>query len=255
MPRLISIRKILQASLLRQVSMRFSVFTLFPDLFGPCFDHGTLGRACEKGLISYDIHDIRKYGIGNYRQVDDEPYGGGSGMIIRPEPIFQSVMAAAEIDFSGIENLKKRASVVLLSPSGAKFNQKMADSLAKENWILLICGRYEGVDGRIEEKLCTHVISIGDYVLSGGELPAMVLMESVARLIPGVLGNEASIISESFSEGLLEHPQYTRPFDYMDMKVPEVLVSGNHKAVDEWKREASINRTRFFRPDMIEKDG
>lgn len=225
--------------------MRFEVFTLFPEVFTPYLATGVLGKAAQSGLLSCRLHNIRDYASDKHRTTDDEPYGGGGGMVMKPEPLF-----AAVEDVLG-EQLPS-VPVILLTPQGKVFNQKMAVALARLPRLALICGRYEGFDERIREHLVTDEISIGDYVLSGGELPALVLIDSIARLIAGVLGDEYATENDSHAEGLLEYPHYTRPADFRGWKVPEILLSGNHARVAAWRREQSLQRTLRRRPDLIE---
>jgi tRNA (guanine37-N1)-methyltransferase len=222
--------------------MMIDILTLFPDMFQGPFDMSMMWKAKDRGLVDIRIHDLREFGLGSRRQVDDIPYGGGPGMVLKPEPIFAAV-----------EKLKSdnpSAKVILLTPSGQPFNQAMAGELAKAKGLILICGHYEGFDDRISAIVDQHV-SIGDYVLTGGELPAMVITDAVVRLIPGVLGDDNSAIEETFSEGLLEYPQYTRPEDFQGMKVPEVLLSGHHGEIEKWRREQAEERTKQRRPDLL----
>ena len=220
--------------------MRIDVITLFPELFGPHLRTSLLGKAIEQGAVTIGLHDLRRHGLGRHRSVDDTPYGGGAGMVMRPEPIFAAV-----------EELKRADSyVVLLSPRGTLFQHRVAARLAELEHLILICGRYEGVDERVAEHLCDEEISIGDYVLSGGELAALVVIEASTRFVPGVLGNPDSLASESHEAGLLEYPQYTRPAEFRGWKVPEVLVSGHHREVAEWRRLRSEELTHERRPDL-----
>jgi tRNA (guanine37-N1)-methyltransferase len=225
------------------VAMEFHIITLFPEMFESPFRGGMVGRAIEQGIIVVKPHPLRPYGLGNYKQVDDQPYGGGSGMVMRPEPL------AAAIDAVMGERPQLRR--ILMTPQGAPITQKKVRQLAAlKPGLLLIAGRYEGVDERVR-AMVDEEISIGDYVLSGGELPAMVLIEAVARLQPGVLGNPDSIEEESFSAGLLEYPQYTRPEEFRGMRVPEVLLSGDHGKIRAWRDEQARRRTAERRPDLI----
>lgn len=220
--------------------MRIDVVTLFPQLFGPHLTTSLLGKAIQEGTVSVELHDLREHGLGRHRSVDDTPYGGGAGMVMRPEPIFEAV-----------EKLRQdRSHIVLLSPRGAVFDHQVATRLAQVEHLILICGRYEGVDERVSRHLCDEEISIGDFVLAGGELAALVVIETVTRLVPGVVGNEASLTSESHAAGLLEHPQYTRPPEYRGWSVPEVLLSGNHAEVERWRREQAERITVQRRPDL-----
>jgi tRNA (guanine37-N1)-methyltransferase len=221
-------------------ALRIDVVTLFPDLFGPALAAGVLGRAVERGIVAVDLHDLREHGLGRHRQVDDTPYGGGAGMVIRPEP-----MAAALAPI--------RADVVpilLLDPAGERMTDALARELAALPRFALVCGRYEGVDERVRAWVDREV-SIGDYVLTGGELPALVVIDAVSRLVPGVIDPDSSA-GDSFATGLLEHPQYTRPEEFDGMRVPPVLLSGNHGEVAAWRRREAIRRTRERRPDLLE---
>lgn len=223
--------------------MRFDVITIFPEIFRGVFEFGIIRRAVEAGLIEIRVHDLRDYAHDRHRTVDDRPFGGGAGMVMKPEPLFRSVEAVT----AGAQGAK----TVLLSPQGRLFNQLIAEEFAREDFMVLVCGRYEGVDERVVEHLSDEV-SIGDYVLSGGEIPAMVVIDAVTRLIPGALGSEQSAARESFSDGLLDHPQYTRPPEYRGMKAPDVLQSGNHQEIERWRRRKAIEKTLRRRPDLIE---
>ncbi|MFA6981663.1 MAG: tRNA (guanosine(37)-N1)-methyltransferase TrmD [Patescibacteria group bacterium] len=206
--------------------LRFDIITLFPELFEPFLKRLPLRKAIEKELIEINLWDLKKYAIDKRGTVDDKPYGGGAGMILMIEPIYKALEAISDKDI-----------VIALSPSGERYNQQMARELSKGSQVTLICGRYEGMDERVMENLTTKVVSIGDYVLSGGEIPAMAIMESITRLLPGVLEKEEASIDESFSEpDIKEYPQYTRPEDFKGMKVPDVLLSGNHKEIEEWRK-------------------
>ena len=228
--------------------VQFHVLTLFPDIFQSPLAHGVVGRACESGLIKISLHDIRAYANDRHRTVDDYAFGGGPGMLMKPGPIFDGVM-----DLKQSGNLLDDVPVVLLTPQGRTLTQHIVEDLAVQDDIVLICGRYEGVDSRVHQHLATDEISVGDYVLSGGELPAMVLIEAVARLVPGVLGSIESSQDDSFSKGLLQEPQYTRPSDYKGWTVPKILLSGNHAEILKWRRRESIRRTLDKRPDLLEK--
>ncbi|MBM3131568.1 MAG: tRNA (guanosine(37)-N1)-methyltransferase TrmD [Chloroflexi bacterium] len=224
--------------------MHIDVLTLFPKMFGGPFDESIIKRATEAGLVKLALHNLRDWGIGKHHVVDDAPHGGGAGMVLMPEPLFAAVEAIkgdAEIP------------VILLTPQGRLFNQRVAQELAAHERILLVCGHYEGVDERVREHLVTDEISIGDYVLTGGELPAMVVIDAVVRQLPGVLGSEESAREDSHSGGLLEYPQYTRPASFRGWDVPEVLLSGHHARITKWRREQSILRTLKRRPDLLEK--
>jgi len=220
--------------------MRIDIITLFPPMFGSVLSASLLGRGIESGVLEVNVVDLRPYGLGKHRSVDDEPYGGGAGMVMRPEPIF----AAVE------EIRREQSHVILLSPRGSLLRHAAVARLAEREHIILICGRYEGVDERVSEFLVDEELSIGDYVLAGGELAAMVVVESVSRFVPGVMGNRVSLESESHSRGLLEYPQYTRPAEFRGHPVPEVLLSGHHGQVERWRREQSERLTRERRPEI-----
>jgi len=224
--------------------MRFDIITIFPEMLGGVFDFGIVRRAVESGLIEISVHDLRDYTFDRHRQVDDRPFGGGAGMILKPEPLVRAIEAIA--------GGPGEASTVLLSPQGRLFGQRMAEEFSRKARLVLICGRYEGVDERVIEHWIDDEVSIGDYVLSGGEIPAMVVVDAVTRLIPGALGCDESALRESFSDGLLDYPHYTRPAEYRGMKVPDVLLSGNHAEIDAWRRGRSIQKTERCRPDLIE---
>jgi tRNA (guanine37-N1)-methyltransferase len=222
--------------------MHFDIFTLFPDMFQGPFAESILKRAQERGLLSIALHNIRDITTDKHHIVDDYPYGGGAGMVMKPEPIFAAIEAVYE---SG--------PIILLTPQGRLFNQQIARALAQEQRVTLLCGHYEGIDERVRQHLVTGEISIGDYVLTGGELAAMVVVDVVSRLIPGVLGADASIQEESHSENLLEYPHYTRPPEFRGWRVPDILLSGHHAQVARWRRKESLRRTRQRRPDLFEK--
>lgn len=226
--------------------MRIDILTLFPGMFRGPFAESIIKRATEQGLVEIHICNIRDYTHDSHRTADDYPYGGGHGMVMKPEPIFEAVGTVLAQDV-------RRGPVILLTPQGRLFRQDVASQLARQERLLLICGHYEGVDERVHEHLATDEISIGDYVLTGGELPAMVVVDAVVRLIPGVLGASASLAEESHTQGLLEYPQYTRPAEYRGWRVPEVLLSGNHQEVARWRRQQSILRTARHRPDLLTK--
>jgi tRNA (guanine37-N1)-methyltransferase len=227
--------------------MKIDVLSLFPSMFSGVFGESILKKAQEKGAVSYNVVNFREFADNKHGQVDDYPYGGGAGMVLKPQPIFDAVESLS----SGEEN-KKRPRVILLCPQGERFNQKKAEELAEEDHLIFVCGHYEGYDERIREHMVTDEISIGDFVLTGGELGAMVVIDSVVRLLPGVLGNEDSPVLDSFSSGFLEHPHYTRPSDFRGMKVPQELISGNHKLIEEWRERESLRRTYERRPDLLE---
>jgi tRNA (guanine37-N1)-methyltransferase len=224
--------------------MRFDIITIFPEIFSPFLKTGILERAISNGLVNIHIHDLRNFTDDPHKTTDDYPYGGGAGMVMKPEPIAKAIEQAK----SG-----NPSNVVYLTPQGKLFNQEYAEDLSKRDGLILLCGRYRGIDERIRELFIDEEISIGDYILSGGEIPAMVIIEVVSRLIPGVLGNEASLEEETLSQYLLDSPQYTRPPEFMGLKVPDVLLSGNHKEVEWWRREIAIERTRKKRPDLYKK--
>ena len=230
--------------------MRIDIYTIFPSIFSSPLEEGLLGKAIQRGIVEVFVHDIRAYAAGRHRQVDDAPFGGGPGMVMKPEPVFEAVTGTLGYGLEEVERLKEEVRVVMLTPRGERMDQAKAAELAAEPHLALICGRYEGVDERVLEHLCTDALSVGDYVLSGGEFAALVVVEAVTRLVPGVVGNEESLQEESFSGGLLEYPQYTRPQEYRGWKVPEVLLSGDHKAVEDWRREAALQWTKKMRPEF-----
>jgi tRNA (guanine37-N1)-methyltransferase len=224
--------------------VHIDILTLFPQMFQAVFDSGIIKRASEQKLVSLNVHNIRDYTHDKHHTVDDYPYGGGAGMVLKPEPIFEAV-----------ESIKGDSDVpvILLSPQGRLFSQQIAEELSRYSRLILICGHYEGVDERVSQHLATDEISIGDYVLSGGELAAMVVIDAVVRLLPGVLGSAASPLDDSHVGGLLEYPQYTRPASYRGWSVPEVLLSGNHAQIASWRREQAIQRTMKRRPELLDK--
>ena len=224
---------------------RIDVLTIFPDLFGPFLAESILGAALRAGHLEVEVHDLRRWAPDRHHVVDDAPYGGGPGMVMTPEPL----VAAIE-ELAGPKGPERRARVVLLTPQGRRLDQAGLETLAGEEKLVLVCGRYEGVDQRAIELAVDSEVSIGDYVLSGGEVPAMVLIEGLSRLLPGVLGNPDSAVTESFRDGLLEGPQYTRPASYRGRDVPEILRSGDHGAVARWRREQAREITRRRRPDL-----
>ncbi|OIJ09881.1 tRNA (guanosine(37)-N1)-methyltransferase TrmD [Anaerobacillus arseniciselenatis] len=225
--------------------MRFDILTLFPEMFTGVLGNSILKKAAEKQLVSYNIVDFRDFSEDKHQRVDDYPYGGGGGMVLTPQPIFDALDHVTKN--VGTNNRK----VILLCPQGERYTQKKAEELAQCEQLIFICGHYEGYDERIREHLVTDEISIGDYVLTGGELGAMVIIDSVSRLLPGVLGNETSAVTDSFSSGLLEYPHYTRPVDFRGFKVPDVLTSGHHKNIEEWRHKEALKRTLTRRPDLI----
>ena len=232
--------------------LRFDIITIFPEFFRAGVDCGILRRARNAGLVEITAHDLRQWTTDKHHVVDDRPFGGGDGMILKPEPIFAAVEALTGAATK--EELPARTRVVLLSPQGRVFSQAMAQELSEHtSRVVLLCGRYEGVDERVADALITDEISIGDYVLSGGEPAAAVVIDAVVRLLPGALGSETSAVFESFSESLLDHPQYTRPPDFRGMKVPDVLLSGNHAQIERWRKEAAITKTRRNRPDLLKE--
>jgi tRNA (guanine37-N1)-methyltransferase len=222
--------------------MRIDVITIFPELFVTPLETSLLGKAVRGGVLDVRVHDLRRWGRGRHRAVDDAPFGGGAGMVMRPEPIFDAVESVTSDD----------AEVILLSPRGTRLDQRGVARLSACPHLVLICGRYEGVDERVARGLADDEISIGDYVLAGGELPALVVIEAVSRLLPGVVGNRASLASESHRDGVLEYPQYTRPAEYRGLRVPEVLLSGDHGAVERWRAAESGRITRERRPDLLD---
>jgi len=232
--------------------LRFDIITIFPEFFGQSVDCGILRRARNARLVEITAHDLRQWTTDKHHVVDDRPFGGGDGMILKPDPIFAGVEALTGV--SRKEDFPSHTRVILLSAQGQVFSQQLAAELSRTaSRIVLLCGRYEGVDERVAEALATDEVSIGDYVLSGGEPAAMVLIDAVVRLLPGALGSVTSAVFESFSERLLDHPQYTRPPEFRGMKVPEVLLSGNHAEIERWRKEAAIAKTRRKRPDLLKE--
>ncbi len=230
--------------------LRFDIITIFPEFFRESIDCGILRRARNAGLVDVKAHDLRQWTTDKHHVVDDRPFGGGDGMILKPEPIFAGVEALTGT--SRREDFPAKTRVILLSAQGQVFSQPLAQDISQNtSHVVLLCGRYEGVDERIADALVTDEISIGDYVLSGGEPAALVVVDAVVRLLPGALGSDTSAVFESFSEGLLDHPQYTRPPEFRGMKVPEVLLSGNHAEIERWRKEAAIEKTRRKRPDLL----
>jgi tRNA (guanine37-N1)-methyltransferase len=251
--------------------MKADILTIFPGFFRGPLDHGITRRACEMGLATIEVHDLRQFTHDQHRTVDDRPFGGGEGMVLKPEPLFEcleSLQVAPRSERMNEQRVAEKQSVILLSAQGQRFTQKVATELAALDRIVLICGRYEGVDERVADFLADRELSIGDYVLSGGELAAAVVIEAVTRLLPGAVGNEASTRQESFtahvegspggadstcgSGGLLDYPHYTRPADFRGMPVPEVLLNGNHQEIRRWRREQALKKTLRNRPDLLE---
>jgi len=222
--------------------LRFDIITIFPAMFEPILNESIIKRGREKKKVAIRVHDLRAYTKDRHRKVDDRPFGGGPGMVMTPQPFFDA-----------IKKIKgdRKAKVLLMSPSGKRLTQKLARDLAKQKNLILLCGHYEGVDERVRQKCVDESISIGDYVLTGGEIPAMVLIDCLTRLVPGVLGKEASLEDESFEDGLLEYPHYTRPANFRGTKVPDVLLSGHHLAISKWRKEQARRVTRRNRPDLI----
>lgn len=226
--------------------MNFHILTLFPEMVMNGLGTSIIGRAVSNGLLSIEAVNIRDYAFNKHQSVDDYPYGGGAGMLMQAEPVYQAYAAITE-------KMEKRPRVVYLSPQGETFSQTMAEDLAKAEELVLLCGHYEGIDERVLEEIVTDYVSIGDYVLTGGELPAMVMVDAISRLIPGVLHNDVSAEFESFQDHLLEYPQYSRPEEWHGKKVPPVLLSGHHANIEKWRREQSMIRTKERRPDLLKK--
>jgi tRNA (guanine37-N1)-methyltransferase len=230
--------------------LRVDVITIFPSFFREAFDYGILNRARDSGLVKIDTHDLRQWTTDKHRTVDDRPFGGGDGMVLKAEPIFSAVDDL--IGSARPEDYPRDVRVILLSPQGKVFNQALAEDLSRNaSKIVLICGRYEGVDERVAETLVTDEISIGDYVLSGGEPAALVVIDAIVRLLPGALGSETSAVHESFSGDLLDHPQYTRPPDFQGLRVPDILLKGNHAEIARWRRDQALKKTQRNRPDLL----
>jgi tRNA (guanine37-N1)-methyltransferase len=223
--------------------LRIDLLTLFPELFTGPVDVSIIQRARKSGLLDLRVHNLRDYTHDNYKTVDDRPFGGGPGMVLKPEPIFEAVEAVAD----------DATRVILMSPTGRQFDQTVAQELAQSDRLLFICGAYEGVDERVRQELADDELSIGDYILTNGSLAAMVVIDAVTRLLPGALGDDQSAVDESFSQGLLEYPHYTRPAEYRGLKVPPVLLSGNHAEIEKWRREQAVLRTQTRRPDLWNK--
>jgi len=230
--------------------LRCDIITIFPDFFRETFDYGIIRRARAAGLVELKTHDLRRWTSDKHHIVDDRPFGGGEGMVLKPEPIFAAVRELTGV--ASRDEYQPQTRVILLSPQGRVFTQAMAQDLSQQaSQIVLICGRYEGVDERVADALVTDEVSIGDYVLSGGEPAAMVVIDALIRLLPGAVGNESSTTNESFSDGLLDCPQYTRPPEFSRLKVPEVLLNGNHGEIARWRREAALKKTKRNRPDLL----
>lgn len=222
--------------------IRFDIITIFPAVFEPVFNESIIKRAKEKKKVQIRVHDLRAYSRDKHKKVDDRPFGGGPGMVMTPQPLFDAVKRIKG---------RRKAKVLLMCPGGTPLTQKKARSLAQERNLILICGHYEGVDERVRQAVVDESLSVGDYVLTGGEVPAMTVVDAVTRLIPGVLGKEASLEDESFEKGLLEYPHYTRPADFRGMKVPEVLLSGHHADITRWRHEQAVKRTKKIRPEFL----
>lgn len=231
--------------------MQFEIFTLLPEVFPPYLDSSILQRARQRGLVSVNVHNIRDYTHDKHHTTDDTPYGGGGGMVMKVEPVFEAIESVLGLGAHQTQ-LEPAPSIIMLTPQGRVFTQAVADELSRHERIGLLCGRYEGLDERIREHLVTDEISIGDYVLTGGELPALILIDAVSRLIPGVLGDPDGAADDSHATGLLEYPHYTRPPEFRGWKVPEILLSGDHGKIETWRREQAILRTLARRPDMLE---
>lgn len=226
--------------------MRIDIVTGFPKLLRSPLNESIIRQAKKKKLVLIRVHDLRRYAHDKHKTIDDTPYGGGAGMILKPEPIFECV--------ESLQRKRKYDEVIFLTADGETLNQTIANELSLKNNLILLCGHYKGVDERVREKLVTREISIGDYVLTGGELPALVLIDSIVRLIPGVLGDGESLLTDSFQDGLLDSPQYTKPSEYRSMSVPEVLLSGNHKAIERWRHQQRIERTRQRRKKLLQQN-
>lgn len=249
--------------------MHFYIMTLFPEMVMQGLNTSIIGRAMDKGILSIDAVNIRDYAFNKHNSVDDYPYGGGAGMLMQAEPVYQAYKAVEEMLISRRGNVcqeeripdreeenpreTKKPRVIYLSPQGRMFNQGMAAELAKEQELIFLCGHYEGIDERVVEEIVTDYVSIGDYILTGGELPAMIMVDAISRLVPGVLHNDVSAEFESFQDNLLEYPQYSRPEIWHDKRVPEILLSGHHGNIEKWRREQSVLRTAKLRPDLLEK--
>lgn len=224
--------------------MKFEILTLFPQMFEPIINESIIGRAIKNNIIEVNITNIRDFSTDKHRRVDDYPYGGGNGMVMQPQPIYDAYINV-------INSYENKPKLIYMTPSGKLFNQEIATELSNEDNLIILCGHYEGIDQRVIDEIVDEEISIGDYVLTGGEIPAMVLIDAVSRLVPRVLGNDESSEEESFSNGLLEYPQYTRPVEWNERTVPEVLVSGHHANIKKWQHEEAIKRTKKVRPDLL----
>jgi len=236
--------------------MRIDIITIFPGMFAPVLNESIIKRAQKKGKVKICVHDLRDYSCDKHRKVDDRPFGGGSGMVMRPEPIFDAVSKIRSPRHRSCLPLGRvtTSHVILLCPQGKKLTQKTAKKLSKQKHLILICGHYEGIDERVREHLIDEEISVGDYVLTGGELPAMVLVDAVVRLVPGVLGDKNSLNFESFEGNLLEYPHYTRPANFKGMRVPELLLCGDHKKIESWRKEQALKITKQKRPDLLKSN-
>ena len=233
--------------------MKIDVLTIFPEYFGQVFEFGIIRRAKLAGIVEINVHDIREFTTDKHRMVDDRPFGGGDGMVLKPEPIFSAIEKL--LGSSDKTSYPEGTRVVMLTPQGNPLKQAISKETADETrHLVLLCGRYEGIDERVNEGLVTDEISIGDYVLSGGEPAAVVLVDSIVRLLPGALGSETSAVNESFTSGLLDYPHYTRPAEFRGMKVPDVLLNGNHAEIEKWRKEKALEKTKLYRKDLIEGD-
>jgi tRNA (guanine37-N1)-methyltransferase len=226
--------------------LRIDVISVIPDFFSSTLENGLLGIAHEKGLAEIHIHNLHDYGLGKYKQVDDAPFGGGAGMVFRPEPVFACIEA--------LKLEREYDEVIFLSPDGKRFLQPMANRLSRMKNLIMLCGHYKGIDQRIRETLVTMEISIGDVVVSGGEIPSLFLIDSLVRLIPGVLGDSESALSDSFQEGMLDCAYYTRPAEFRGMNVPELLLSGHHRKIEQWRHENALEKTKERRPDLLDQE-
>ncbi len=226
--------------------MKFDIVTIFPRMVEASLEEGIVGRAIQRGLLDLKVHDLRDHTADRHRTVDDVPFGGGAGMVMKPEPLFRAVQAIR--DHRGAPG-----AVILTSPDGALFTHRQAERLSGLDHVVVLCGRYEGVDGRVRDHLATEALSIGDFVVSGGELPALVIVDAVARLIPGVVGDESNVAADSFASGLLDFPQYTRPAEFEGLGVPPVLLSGHHAEIRRWRRREALRRTLEQRPELLER--